>query len=157
MFRRVLADFERYLVGGVFLATAALVCVQVVCRFFSVSIAASEEVSRYLLVWCVMLGAAAAARRGEHLGIEFLSRRLPPRWSRRVALVGLAAMAAFFAVLGVQGIAYVRGSYELGETSQGLGLPVWSTLHLAIPVGAFLIALRSVERGVRIVLRGREP
>ena len=157
MFRRLLANFEQYLVGGVFLATAGLVCVQVACRYFGVSIAASEEISRYLLVWCVMLGGAAAARQGEHLGVEFLSRRLPSRWARWVPLVGLAAMAAFFTVLGVQGLRYVRGSYELGETSQGLGLPVWATLHLAIPVGAFLIALRSAERALRITLRGRTP
>ena len=155
MFGRFLSSFERWLVGGAFLATAALVCAQIVCRrVFSASIAFTEEIARYLLVWCTVLGAAAVAREGGHLGVVFLSRLLPRNWAKWVPLVGLCAMATLFTLIGVKGVGYVRAAF--GETSQGMGLPIWAILHLAVPVGSFLIVARCLERAARLIM-GREP
>jgi len=146
------ANAERWLAGGALLLLAGLVCVQIVCRAFSLSISFTEEIARFILVWCVMLGAAAAVREGGHLSVECLSRFLPSRWGRWAPMVGLCVTAAFFVLVGVLGVRY---AFSGGETSQSLRLPIW-TLRLAIPVGAFLVAARCVEQGARIILR-RQP
>ena len=73
--RRLWANLERWLVGGALLATAGLVCVQILLRAagkavpsLTVSFSFTEEIAKTLLVWCTMLGAAAAVRERAHLG-----------------------------------------------------------------------------------------
>jgi len=148
----VAVNAERWLAGGALLLLAGLVCVQIVCRAFSFSISFTEEIARFILVWCVMLGAAAGVREGGHLAIECISKVLPAWLARWTPLLGLAVMAAFFGLVGVLGARY---AFAGGETSQSLRLPIW-TLRLAVPAGAFLIAARCIEQSARIILR-RHP
>lgn len=55
-----------------------LVFGNVVLRYgFNSGITSSEEVSRWLFVWLVFLGAIVAMRQRQHLGVEMLVRRLP--------------------------------------------------------------------------------
>ena len=159
MFRGLCANLERSLVGAVLVVTAGLVCLQVVVRFvgkiapaLSMSFSFTEEIARFGLVWCTMLGTAAAVREGAHLGVVFLSRRLPERWGRWVPLMGLAAMATLFGLVCVTGIAYVAQGIRMKETSSGMGLPIW-VLRLAIPVGGALVVGRCIEACVRLFLR----
>ncbi|NYT80944.1 TRAP transporter small permease [Alcaligenaceae bacterium] len=55
-----------------------LVFGNVVLRYgLNSGITSSEEVSRWLFVWLVFLGAIVALRERQHLGVEILVRRLP--------------------------------------------------------------------------------
>lgn len=55
-----------------------LVFGNVVLRYgLNSGITSSEEVSRWLFVWLVFLGAIVALRERQHLGVEVLVRRLP--------------------------------------------------------------------------------
>lgn len=61
-------------------AMIALVFANVVLRYgFSSGIRSSVELSRLGFVWVVMLGAAVALRRGEHLAVTEFSRAFFPR------------------------------------------------------------------------------
>jgi TRAP-type C4-dicarboxylate transport system permease small subunit len=51
---------------------------QVVLRCLTYQpLAWTEEAARYIFIWLCLLGAAAAARRGQHFAVEFLVRLLP--------------------------------------------------------------------------------
>lgn len=69
----------------------ALVFTNVVLRYgFSSGIRQSVEMARMGFVWVVMLGAAVALRRGEHLALSEFSEALFPRaipWLRRLCWV----------------------------------------------------------------------
>ena len=59
-------------VGGLILAVmAGAVFVQVVLRYAGRGIDGLDEVPRYLFVWLVMIGAAAAMQRGEHTVLDY--------------------------------------------------------------------------------------
>jgi TRAP-type C4-dicarboxylate transport system permease small subunit len=82
-------------------AMIALVFTNVVLRYgFSSGIRQSVELARMWFVWVVMLGAAVALRRGEHLALSEFSERLFPRavpWLRRLCwLVVLVAVTMIF-------------------------------------------------------------
>lgn len=51
---------------------SVVVFAQVVFRMVHASIPWSEEVSKYLLVWCTFLGAALCVRRKSLVGLELL-------------------------------------------------------------------------------------
>jgi TRAP-type transport system small permease protein len=107
----------------------------------------SEELSRYLLVWIVFLGAWAALKEGRHLGMDILSRQIPPRWRPRLGVFVDAVVLAF--LLAVLSIAPEILEITSRQRSAVLRVPM-SLVYLAFPVGA---ALMSVE----IVLGWLDP
>jgi len=126
--------------GGFILALMTLaVFVQVVLRYvFSAGIEGLDEVPRYLFVWLVMMGAAAAMHRGEHTALDYFRNRLLPRGQALVTLLTSAAGMLLF-------LSLIKSSFVLVpnaqlQTSAGLGLPL-GYVYAAVPVGSALILL----------------
>lgn len=133
------------------LSFVVITTMAVVARYIlNASLPWSEEMVRFTLLWCVMLGAVVITLKGQHLQMEVVQDALGGR--ARLALRVLAHLAtlAFAVVLLVQGWALVQRSTAL---SPALRLPMW-TIHLAMPVGAVGIGLGAMVR-LWVELRGR--
>jgi TRAP-type C4-dicarboxylate transport system permease small subunit len=126
--------------GGLILAVmAGAVFVQVVLRFLgSAAIDGLEEVPRYLFVWLVMIGSAAAMHRGEHTVLDYFVNLLPPRMRALTITLSTAAGIVLFLYLIKLSLVLVPNSQL--QTSPGLGLPL-GYVFAAVPVGAGLIVL----------------
>lgn len=62
---------------------AILVFGNVVLRYlFNSGITWSEEMSRFLFVWMVFLGAIAALKENMHLGVDIVTNALPKTWKK---------------------------------------------------------------------------
>jgi TRAP-type C4-dicarboxylate transport system permease small subunit len=132
-------------VGGAILAVmTAAVFLQVVMRFLGwAGIDGIEEVPRYLFVWLIMIGAAAAMQRGEHTVLDYFIDRLGPRLrALAVALTTAAGIGLFFYLIK---LSFVLVPNAQLQTSAGLGLPL-GYVFAAIPVGAALIVLPMTRR-----------
>jgi TRAP-type C4-dicarboxylate transport system permease small subunit len=128
-----------YFAGLILAVMAAAVFVQVVLRFFGwAGIDGLEEVPRYLFVWLVMLGAAAAMHRGEHTALLYFRDRLPGPARDAAIIVVNATGIALFAVLIK--LAFVLVPNAQLQTSAGLGLPL-GYVYAAVPFGAALMML----------------
>ena len=128
------------LLGGLILAAMTLaVFVQVVLRFLGQgAIDGLDEVPRYLFVWLVMIGAAAAMQRGEHTALEYFRQRMRPRGQALLSALTNGVGMLLFASL-------IRTSFVLVPNSQlqsspGLGLSL-GYVYAAVPVGSALILL----------------
>ena len=128
------------LLGGLVLAVMAFaVFLQVVLRYvFRVGIEGLDEVPRYLFVWLVMIGAAAAMHRGEHTALDYFRNRLLPRAQAVVAVLTQGAGMLLFLSLIKTSFILVPNSQL--QTSAGLGLPL-GYVYAAVPVGSALILL----------------
>ncbi len=132
-------DVLGYAAGLILAIMAAAVFIQVVLRSVGwAGIDGLEEIPRYLFVWLVMLGAAAAMQRGEHTALLYFRDRLPPRARDVVILLVNAAGIGFFAVLIK--LAFVLVPNAQLQTSAGLGLPL-GYVYAAVPCGAVLLIL----------------
>lgn len=127
------------LLGGLILAVMAVaVFVQVATRFTGRGIDGIDEIPRYLFVWLVMIGAAAAMHRAEHTRLEYFQQRLGSR--------GQALLTAFTNGVGMLlFLSLIRTSLVLVpnahlQSSAGLGLPL-GYVYAAVPVGSVLIIL----------------
>jgi TRAP-type C4-dicarboxylate transport system permease small subunit len=131
-------------VGGIILAImAAAVFLQVASRFFSpLAIDGIDEVPRYLFVWLVMIGSAAAMQRNEHTVLDYFVNRLRPRGRALMSLIVNAAGIAFFLYMIKLSLVLVPNAQL--QSSPGLDLPL-SWVFLAVPVGSFLIILPMVR------------
>jgi TRAP-type C4-dicarboxylate transport system permease small subunit len=143
-------DVLGYVAGLILAIMAAAVFIQVALRFVGwAGIDGLEEVPRYLFVWLVMLGAAAAMHRGEHTALLYFRDRLPPP-ARDVAIIVVnAAGIALFVVLIK--LAFVLVPNAQLQTSAGLGLPL-GYVYAAVPFGAVLMILPMLRN---LVLAGR--
>jgi TRAP-type C4-dicarboxylate transport system permease small subunit len=142
--------FDRGVEGIVIAAFLIFVAVtfgQVVLRYgFGRPLTWSEEVSRYLFVWVVFVGAGVAARYKGHIALDFLVTRFPAGLRRGVALVmGVLSLAMLLLVFVWYGWALTQVSMR--QESPATGVPV-GYATLAIPVGGLLTALNTV-RAVR--------
>ena len=128
------------LLGGLILASMTLaVFLQVVLRYaFATGIEGLDEVPRYLFVWLVMIGAAAAMHRSEHTALDYFRNRLLPRGQALVTVLTSAAGMLLFLSLIKSSFVLVPNAHL--QTSAGLGLPL-GYVYTAVPVGSALILL----------------
>jgi TRAP-type transport system small permease protein len=130
--------------GGLILAImTAAVFIQVVMRFLGqAGIDGLEEVPRYLFVWLVMIGAAAAMHRGEHTVLDFFINHLAPRARALVLVLINVLMIGLFLYLIKLSLVLIPNAQL--QTSPGLGLPL-GYVYAAVPVGAALIILPMIR------------
>ena len=126
--------------GGLILAVMTLaVFVQVLGRFTGLAgIDGIDEIPRYLFVWLVMIGAAAAMHRAEHTRLEYFEQRLGPRGQAALTvLTNGVGMLLFLSLIRTSLVLVPNAQFQ---TSAGLGLPL-GYVYAAVPVGAALIIL----------------
>src|SRR5262245_8293075 len=128
-----------YFAGLILAIMAGAVFLQVMLRYAGrAGIDGLDEVPRYLFVWLVMLGAAAAMHRGEHTLLGYFRDRFGRRGRALAIIFANAAGIVLFAY-------FIKLSFVLVpnaqfQTSAGLGLPL-GYVYAAVPVGAVLIIL----------------
>ena len=85
----------RYLVLVLLSLMVIIVFANVVSRYYlHFSLAWSEEVARFMLVWLVFLGSFLAYVNDEHLGLDILVKKFPPLL-RKIVAIGVNLLVIF--------------------------------------------------------------
>ncbi len=112
-----------------------------------------DEMLGYLLVASIMLGAAEALRRGDHIAIDLASARAGPRARKYLNVFSNLAVIAFAIVLGVSTWESVTFAYAFGSYSPGyLEVATWIP-QIPMFVGALLLGLVSFARLLAAAIR----
>ncbi|MDQ3510019.1 MAG: TRAP transporter small permease [Actinomycetota bacterium] len=120
---------------------------------FNFSLAWADELSRFLFIWIIFIGAALAYFRGEHISVDYLVERLP----ERVALaVGILKNVIIFVIL----VVILWGAWQVMSTAPGssalLGVPL-NWINISIPIAAGLMIMMCVYQtflDIRALARG---
>ena len=111
------------------LAMALLVAItlaNVLTRYFTdISLAFTEEVSVFLLVFLAFVGAAKSFLDGNQIAMEYFVAKLAWPWRRRFLLFSLAMSALMIALVAWYGTRMAWDDYDMEVTSPGLGWPQW--------------------------------
>ncbi len=101
-------------VGGIVLVAAtAITILQVLFRYvLKIPFIWSEEVTRFLFIWIVWLGAALGIPRGKHMVIEFIRDRFREPWPLRIKIATDLLALFFLGVVVVKGISLVKMTAE---------------------------------------------
>ncbi|WP_419162892.1 TRAP transporter small permease [Candidatus Palauibacter sp.] len=136
---RVLIALETYAVGGLVIAVAVVVLLQVLMRYlFAYPNPWSEEASRFCFIWMSLLGTSLAVARRAHFGFDQVTGRLAPRAKRIVEAFAGAVVLMFSLLLIATGIALM--DLTMGERSAALNLPV-ALVYAAVPVSGALMVI----------------
>jgi len=134
MAARTLEQACAYVAGILFMLILAVNIAEVGERYlFARSLIWSSDLSRMMFIWMVMLGAAAAFPRGEHLAVTFIKQMLPRRAQRAVDLVTrlLFGLMLFILVRDGAVIAAVRMNINYVQLGWPSGLA-----YYAVPFSA---------------------
>jgi C4-dicarboxylate transporter DctQ subunit len=142
---RLLCRAEEMFVGAALAFSAGLLFLNVVLRYwFLAPISWAEELSLYLVVWIVFVGASVAVRTRGHIAIDLLALALGPVNRRRLALsVGMLVVVflAFFIYYSAGHTLRIR---ESGQLTPVMLQPMWLA-YLALPAGSALMLLRACQ------------
>ena len=142
--------------GAAALAAICLISLgNVIVRYATnASFAFTEEFSVFLLVFMTFVGASAAFATNEHIRITFFLQRFPVRLRWLADLITLAVTTAMFSLIVYYGARVTYDEWYWGETSPGLGNPVW-LYTIWLPVLSVAIILRVLGRGWAKLIRPR--
>ena len=113
----------------------------------------TDELSGYLVVAMVMLGAAEALRRGDHISVDLITSKIHGRTKHWLGLWSLAAVALFSAAIIYSSVLMVRFSYDFGIYSEGyLELSMWIPQAFLL-TGAGLLLVVSLTRIMTLLFK----
>ena len=138
---------QRVINGLVAIILGALVLIvfsNVLGRYiFHSSLAWSEEISRFLLIWMVLLGSISAYINDEHLGLDLLVKVLPKRLAQAVAVLGDILVIYALGLL-------ISGGYNMTVESWTWTSPATSTpygyVYIMIPVAGTILLIQALVK-----------
>jgi TRAP-type mannitol/chloroaromatic compound transport system permease small subunit len=150
--RGLQARIERFVdrvgraVSWLALVIVALMSVNVVLRYlFSIGSVWAQELEWHLLVPLILFGCAYALRHGEHVRVDIVYGRFPPRAKVAVDLVSSLLVVAISALFIWFSLHYVQQAYVIDEGSPDPGgLPHRYLLKALLPIGFALLLAQGV-------------
>lgn len=128
--------------GFFIIATTLLIAVQVFLRYIlNQNIAWGEEMSRFMMIWAVMMITSVLIKNDELIKVDFLDGMWPKTFIKyRDLLYKFALLAIFFF--------YIREGWDQAISSWDQSVPSmnlsWFWPYLAIPVGFTLMLVQSL-------------
>jgi len=99
----------------------------------------TEELSRYVMIWAALLAVSCGAFYREHIGLNIVSRFLPPRGARILAIILDLVSMGFFIFLAWYGIGMTKEGLGQFATIFGITMVV---PFAAVPVSSALTAFQ---------------
>lgn len=109
---------------------------------FEISWAAATEIQGLLLVWFGLLGTVYGIHTRVHLGVELVTRRLPPPWRAAVERLASLLVAIFGGLLAVYGVQLVS---RITNTLPATGLSAAVQYFPTVVCGALLVFFAMVQ------------
>lgn len=140
----------RWVLAALMLTMTVLIGWQVIARFIiGDSLTFSEEVSRFVMVWLVIVGAAYAAKNGRLMKVDIVEHVLSGKAKQTVVMIAGLLSIVFYLVLVVFGFFIVNAvSYQLTPATEvSMSIPM-----AALPVGGILLIINTVHQMFGVAL-----
>ncbi|WP_339924458.1 TRAP transporter small permease [uncultured Cyclobacterium sp.] len=149
------------IVGVLLMVIMAVMVLNVTWQVFSRYVLQSpssftDELSRYLLVWLGMLGAAYVAGQGNHLAIDILPTKLVGEAKRRLLIVINIVIILFVIpvmIMGGANLVYI--TFILEQKSATLQLPL-AYVYMMIPFSGLLVLFYQLA-DLKILMNNKAP
>ncbi len=147
--------------GYLLICLTALIVAGVTWQVFSRYIlqdpsSVTEELSRFLLIWIGLFGAAYAYRTGSHLGLDIITTRLKGgahKLSNLFIHLSVGTFAVVVMIIG--GISLVQLTMNPAQVSASLEIEM-GFIYLAVPGSGILITLFAIDNLIA-TLNNKEP
>ena len=148
-FYHALCRLEVAVCGVGFVFLVAFIFLSAILRFFRVSMSWNIDLALFLLAWTAFLGADVAWRSGQLVGIDLVTRSLPKKAQKIIALLVYIIVFAALILIIIFGIKLAWT--ERVRTYQSIPIP-FSLVTLSVVVAALSMSLSTIfkiRRGIR--------
>lgn len=141
----ILFDILKWVTAIIMLFMVILTFVEVLRRYFlSTNWAWSEELVRYLTVWCTFLGGAAAFRAGALVCFDLVLLKFSAKVQAVLGLITNSVILALIAFLFKLSLEAVTKPSVVGQFSAALGFSMFWP-YVSIPIGLGVMILFIIE------------
>ncbi len=150
---RLAASGAAFIGALLVLAGIAIVTYSVVMRYvLNTPQTWTDELVGYFLVSIVMLGVAESLRRGDHIGVDLITERLPAGARRWADMWGMTAVIIVAVSLLISSCQMVLFSYSVELYSEGyVEAPLWIP-QMALVIGSAMLVFSASNRLLRLFL-----
>jgi C4-dicarboxylate transporter, DctQ subunit len=140
---------ERNFLAWAIIFSSLLLFVNVVMRYiFLLPIYWAEELSRYLMVWVIFIGASQVTLKGGgHIAVDIVPRLLSPRANKILSFLVNLIGIFFTLVLIYFSFRQMMRVKIAHQVSPAMELPMWIA-YLSIPLGMFFMLIRYIQQMV---------
>ena len=143
---KIYSVYKKILNGLVFIMFSLMTLITLInaiTRFaFNSPIAWSAELARYSFVWIIFLGAALAVRNGSHIGLEFLSSKLPEKGKDFLRTAINYMIILFLCVFTI--IGFEQAIKASGTESAAMQIPMLIP-YMALPIGGIAMIIEFIR------------
>jgi len=147
---------EETVCATTFLLFVILSNLQVITRYVlpaEYSLVWTEEIARYLFVWCMYIGISWCIKDDSHLKVDMIKMVISPATLRILEIIISIIIVLFSIVMVGYGYKIFMKQVTMGQTLAASGLPMW-IVYLSFPVSALLVVIRSVQRIFKLSRQG---
>lgn len=139
-------NFEKYILVASLIVMVGIIFIQVVLRYcFGTVIPWGEELTRYIMLYQIWIGAAYAVKEDAHLRITSFRDKFSSKTSMKIEIVVLVLWMAFAAFMSLKGVELVDFLMGQGQLSPAMQLPMWIA-YMSVPIGCMLMLIRLIQK-----------
>ena len=146
---------EKYLSTFLFLTMLLVLTIQIVSRYFlSFAIPWTEELSRWLYIYIVFIGASEAVSRRDHIAVDIVPNRLGTKTNLMMDVLIHSSFAIISLVIVYRGYIFMERMDRLGSITMDVQM---SLLYAAIPLGFTMVFIKSILNSVNSLSKLLNP
>jgi C4-dicarboxylate transporter DctQ subunit len=152
-----LIKIEEFITSLLIFVIAVLTVLQVLFRYFlEIPFPWIEELTRYLMIYMIYIGAAIGVYKNDHFKIEILNMILNKNQIRLVNITHQLAIMAFVSVFAYVSLQFVISQNNFGQVAPALQISMsWPMGALVIGSLLMLIAsIASIYKNIQIKKEG---
>jgi C4-dicarboxylate transporter DctQ subunit len=154
MINRIFEQFEEGVIALLLFVMTVLTFIQVILRyFFNSGFTWALEATSYMFGWLIFLGVSYGIKKGSHIGVDVLVKKLPVAGQRVVGLIVVTLCLIYTGLVLFGSWKYISTMQVLGVTAEDIPIPRWILL-IGIPIGLVMLFIRLLE-SAWLILSGR--
>ena len=133
---------EEVLCAVLLSAMTIVIFAQILLRFFGLPLSWTEEAGRYMFIWLIYIGCAAAVKKRKHICVELIDLFLKERGRFVISIISNIIFMIFAGILAYFGVfVIIRVSAQL---SPAIRMPM-SVPYSSFVVGSALMFVRLIQ------------
>lgn len=139
-------NFETYFLIATLVFMVIIISLQVFLRtFFSYSLTWAEELSRYVMLYQIWVGASLAVKEDAHLRITSVKDKLSATGQVKLEILVIVLWSVFAAFLTIKSGQLVNILLSRGQVSPAIQIPM-GYAYASVPVGCGLMIIRLCQK-----------
>ncbi len=140
------SKFDLLLGSTVLILMVAVVCLQVVFRYFGHPLSWPEEVARWTMIWVTFAGASYAFKNGGLIRVEyFVQKHFKPRAQYVINVIDMGLLGGLFCYLSFSSVRYIMLTLKKKQAYNVTQMP-YAVVVSALLLGGILCMIFSIKQ-----------